>query len=103
MYFADSIIPPILISSIVSQVNQYCKTRRKTIVLQMDISGKTSPDGYYKMVEKRIRNSLVGCTTCSGSFCLNGNRYNSICTAPFYDRLALIELHYLVGLNSGWP
>ena len=28
---------------------------------------------------------------------------NRICTAPFYDRLALIELHCLVGLNSGWP
>ena len=35
-------IPPILISSIVSQMNQYGKTKRKRIVLQMDISGKTN-------------------------------------------------------------
>ena len=27
-----------------SQMNQYCKTKRKTIVLKMDISGKTNQD-----------------------------------------------------------
>ena len=28
-------------------MNQYCKTKRKTIVLQMDISGKTNQDQLY--------------------------------------------------------
>ena len=28
-------------------MNQYCKTKRKTIVLQMDISGKTNHDQLY--------------------------------------------------------
>ena len=41
------ILPPILISSIVSQMNQYCKTKRKTIVLQMNISGKSNQDQLY--------------------------------------------------------
>ena len=43
----NNILPPILISRIVSQMNQYCKTKRKTIVLQMDISGKTNQDQLY--------------------------------------------------------
>ena len=30
-----------------SQMNQYCKTKRKTIVLQMDICGKTNQEQLY--------------------------------------------------------
>ena len=43
----------ILISSIVSQMNQYCKTKRKTIVLQMDICGKTNQKQLYALYADR--------------------------------------------------
>ena len=34
-------------------MNQYCKTKRKTIVLQMDISGKTSQKQLYALYADR--------------------------------------------------
>ena len=40
-------------SSIVSQMNQYCQTKRKTIVLQMDISGKTNQKQLYALYADR--------------------------------------------------
>ena len=46
MEFVDS-IRYYHLSSIVSQMNQYCKTKRKTIVLQMDISEKTNQEQLY--------------------------------------------------------
>ena len=51
--FNNNIIPPILISSIVSQMNQYCKAKRKTIVLQMDISGKMNQKQLYALYADR--------------------------------------------------
>ena len=54
MYFVDSIIfyhiCPILISNILSQMNQCCKTKRKTIVLQIDISGKTNQEELHALL-----------------------------------------------------
>ena len=34
-------------------MNQYCKTKRKTIVLQMDISGKTNQKQLYTLYADR--------------------------------------------------
>ena len=34
-------------------MNQYCKTKRKTIVLQMDISGKTNQKQLYALYADR--------------------------------------------------
>ena len=42
-----------IISSIVSQMYQYCKTKRKTIVLQMDIRGKTNQKQLYALYADR--------------------------------------------------
>ena len=39
-----------------SQMNQYCKTKRKTIVLHMDISGKTNQKQLYALYADRDEN-----------------------------------------------
>ena len=36
-----------------SQMNQYCKTKRKTIILKMDISGKTNQKQLYALYADR--------------------------------------------------
>ena len=39
-------------------MNQYCKTKRKTIVLQMDISGKTNQKQLYALYADRDENDF---------------------------------------------